>query len=213
MKKPENINVKDVEKAVGEPAKKWVSRCHEIACCVVDEGLVKGRAVYGLYLGPVDPNSYFNSRRPGHRHGWVKLKGGRVLDPTRWIFEDVPPYIYCGPASREYDEGMQGLRAALRRPCPEPGEPGFETGQPDQMLYVSNACAAQLKALANNQGERDHLSILLPFSVMHWLCNSPTDLLHPFAREFFVAVANKGNKAMIPIDNWLLVMEEFDDEA
>lgn len=211
MKKPENITVKDVAKAIKIPAKQWVNRCHEIASAIVDEGLVKGRAVYGLYLGPVDDDSFFNSEAPGHRHGWVKLKGGRVLDPTRWVFENLPPYIYVGPRSREYDEGMQGLRNALRAPCPEPGQPGYETTQPDQTLFVSNECAVVLKALANNQGERGgdlDKCVEFPFSVMHWLCNSPVAMLHPFTREFFVAVANKGFKALIPIDNWLQAMEE-----
>lgn len=207
MKQPDNVNVKDVEKAIGIPAKQWVSRCHEIACAVVESGLVKGRAVYGMYLGPVDEDSYFNHKAPCQRHGWVKLSKGRVLDPTRWVFENLPPYIYVGPG-KDYDEGANRLRAALRQPCPEPGTPGFDTGQPDQKLWVSEACAAHLKALANNQGEREQLCITLPFSVLHWLCNEAVVNLEPHAREFFVAVANKGSKAMIPIDNWLRVMEE-----
>ena len=99
--KPDKLTVEIVEKAIGIPAQKWVSRCHEIASAILDAGLVKGRAVYGMYLGPVDEGSHFNHKSPMHRHGWIKISRTRVVDPTRWVFEDVPPYIYCGPFSSE----------------------------------------------------------------------------------------------------------------
>lgn len=205
MKQPEDINVKDVEKAIGIPAKEWVSRCHEIATAVVESGLVKGRAVYGIYTGPVT-EGHFSPSRPGHRHGWVKLSKGRVLDPTRWVFENVPPYIYCGPGAREYDEGMQSLKAAFRRPCPTmeecEGDAGFT-------LTLPPAAAIHLKALADNQGTREEYTYAAPRMLMGWLANLSPDELAPHALAFYVALGNKGLKALVPIDNWMQVMEEL----
>ena len=31
-------------------------------------------------------------------HVWIELPDGTVLDPTRWTFEGVWPYVYQGPA-------------------------------------------------------------------------------------------------------------------
>jgi hypothetical protein len=87
------------ERALGEKAKTWVARCYEISCRIVAAGLVDGTAVYGHWVGDVSPQSYFASRSrslPFVNHGWIVLNNGRVLDPTRWVFEAVPPYIYVG---------------------------------------------------------------------------------------------------------------------
>lgn len=208
MKKPENITVTDVEEAIGIPANKWVNRCHEIASAIVDAGLVKGRAVYGIYTGPVSESSYFSGDRPGHRHGWVKLKDGRVLDPTRWVFEDVPPYIFCHKRPREYDEGMQSLKAAWRRPCPTEEECNGDAGF---TLMLPPATAIHLKALADNQGKREDCSYAAPRMLIGWLANLSVMELDKHALPFYVALANKGLKALVPIDNWMAVMEEHDE--
>jgi hypothetical protein len=86
------------EKAIGEKAEKWVARCYEISCAIVAAGLVDGEAVYGHWIGDVAPGSHFaeRGRLPFIPHGWILLKDGRVLDPTRWVFEDVDPYLYVG---------------------------------------------------------------------------------------------------------------------
>lgn len=86
------------EKAIGEKAPAWVARCYEISCAIVKAKLVDGVAVYGHWTGPVHSNSHFANRRglPFVAHGWIRLKDDRVLDPTRWVFEHVKPYLYVG---------------------------------------------------------------------------------------------------------------------
>lgn len=42
---------------------------------------------------------YTRSKAGFCRHGWVELEDGCVLDPTRWVFEHVEPYIYVGDPS------------------------------------------------------------------------------------------------------------------
>ncbi len=88
----------ECEKALGEKAETWVARCYEISCAIVRAGLVKGQAVYGHWVGRVSRKSHFANRRhlPFIPHGWLLLEDGRVLDPTRWVFEAVAPYLYVG---------------------------------------------------------------------------------------------------------------------
>lgn len=103
MRKPDDLSIAQVERALGEKAEKWVARCYEIAGRIVAAGLVQGVAVYGHWKGPVDRHSHFGSRRnlPFIRHGWIQLDDGRVLDPTRWVFENARPYLYLGSPDDE----------------------------------------------------------------------------------------------------------------
>lgn len=95
----------ECEKAIGEKAQAWVARCYEISCAIVKAGLVDGDAVYGHWIGPVSPKSHFARARglPFVPHGWILLKDGRVLDPTRWVFENVEPYLYVGAPPNDWD--------------------------------------------------------------------------------------------------------------
>lgn len=96
-KDPGKLSIRDIEKVAG-PVKNWPGNCYAIACAIAKAGLVDGEAVYGHWIGTVHPKSMFYSRsRAGFcRHGWVQLSDGRVLDATRWVFENVAPYIYVG---------------------------------------------------------------------------------------------------------------------
>ncbi len=91
--------LEECEKALGEKAEKWGGRCFEVASRIVEAGLVDGVAVYGHWVGDVHPESMFarkSVRLPFVQHGWVQLADGRVLDPTRWEFEHVAPYLFVG---------------------------------------------------------------------------------------------------------------------
>ena len=56
MKKgPTRPTLREVERALGEPATAWVARCYEIACAIVERKLVDGVAVYGHWTGPIAP--------------------------------------------------------------------------------------------------------------------------------------------------------------
>ena len=43
-------------------------------------------------------------------HTWIEKLDGTVVDPTRWVFEGVWPYIYEGPRDW-YDKGVLPLEA------------------------------------------------------------------------------------------------------
>lgn len=110
------------EKAVGEPATQWVARCYEIACAIVDAGLVKGgEAVYGHWLGPVAPRSHFADRRGTGfiPHGWIWVEDeGMVVDPTRWVFEARTPYLFY---EVQPDEDTTPCRHCEMLPCEHDG--------------------------------------------------------------------------------------------
>jgi hypothetical protein len=92
--------------ALGSPPETWVGNCYAIAYQLVEAGLVEGRAVYGHYLGPIAKDSFFSEKGLAVGfvpHGWVLMGDGRVLDPTRWVFENVEPYIYVGEVGEESD--------------------------------------------------------------------------------------------------------------
>lgn len=198
----------EAEAAVGEPAAKWVARCYEIAYKLVDAGAVEGRAVYGHYLGPVLPGSVFHDR---HRscgftgHGWVSLPDGRVLDPTRWVFEAVAPYLYIGDAEGasssehggaplEYDEGGNVWRERNLAP-PPPFQPTVSRVE-----------------LNLPQEASDHIYILLGGSPgvtveqLLWLSNLPLARLGEHARAVFQAIVEAGHAGFLPIDNRRLVL-------
>lgn len=100
---PKIPTLQECVKAVGEPATAWKGRCYEIACKIVDAGLVSrkrgldGAAVYGHWLGPISPRSHFADRRGMAfiQHGWIYVEShNMVIDPTRWVFEARTPYLY-----------------------------------------------------------------------------------------------------------------------
>lgn len=107
------IALQQLEEHIGTPAEEWAGACYGIACKAAE--LVDGaRPVYGHFLGAVHPKSVFAaaSRAGFVQHGWVVLPDGKVIDPTRWVFECKKPYIYIGPAGVDYDEGGNQFRTA-----------------------------------------------------------------------------------------------------
>lgn len=106
MKKaPEDLDIKAVAKKLKWPTKKWNGKCYAVACSIVEAGIIKGRPAYGHYTGPVAKTGYWAERRGQmfQRHGWIVLKDGRILDPTRWSFEDKEPYFHIHDCGDHHD--------------------------------------------------------------------------------------------------------------
>lgn len=89
---------------LGDP-QTWRGHCHEVSNnLVVALGIGHSAAVrYGLYLGPVHAQSMFH----GHsvvRHGWIEVRRTRkIIDITRWVFENAQPYVFYGDNAGLYD--------------------------------------------------------------------------------------------------------------
>jgi hypothetical protein len=95
-----------------EDTERWKGQCLKVASWMVTEGVVEGRHVQGSWCGEVaaaDRDRFdaaaVERRRVGHV--WIVLDAdGRIMDPTRWVFEGVAPYIYISaqPAQLETAE-------------------------------------------------------------------------------------------------------------
>jgi hypothetical protein len=189
-------SVKAIEKAIGVPAREWPGRCHEIASAVVESGLVKGTAVYGHFLGSVDPRSkLYRPGAPFYRHGWIVIpKWGPIVDPTRWVFEAVEPYVWVGPADGDYDEGGERLRKATRRPPPK-----FDSSA-DRIYEIKNdAVSPEVRAFLT--GALGAEINLLTASQLGWLANLPLDSLKPHALEIYALIDSLGLRGFVPWDN------------
>lgn len=194
--------LKQCEKAVGEPAASWVSRCHEIALKLVAAGLVPGGvAVYGHFTGEIDPKSHFaSSRTVGFcRHGWVKFRDGRVFDPTRWVFEHVKPYIFVGP-DEDYDEGGNQFRSATLGQPPEfdPDEKRFSISSEllpsEPWTFVEKVLRIDYAFTRQEPGELSEPQLI-------WLANANYETLLPHTPVIYRMLEALDLGAFIPLDN------------
>ncbi len=186
--KPEDLTIEDIENKLDLPTEHWHGKCTLIAHYA--HWFIGGHEIYGKYQGPIDEDGYWENRRAlPNNHGWVLLDDGRILDPTRWSFENVEPYIYIGKNDDDYDEGGNNMRAAFRQPCPSARD-----GRPANMKEVV-ASAPLFERLTN-----------APFNEMTieqalWVANTPYDELDfAVASIYETLIANKMG-AFIPIDN------------
>jgi len=204
------LTLKRAEKVLGEPATKWAGRCYEIACRLVDRGAVKGVAVYGHWLGPVHPKSRFYRTGPLFvQHGWVILPDKRVLDPTRWVFEHIAPYLYIGPADH-YDEGGTQFRAATSG-LPPRWDPEEEQHFFDYTVLPYGTAWAFIEKLLRLDRELDRPDYepgQMSDAQLFWLANADPAMLGVHAATIYAAIDKLGRRALIPLDNWLRVQRE-----
>jgi hypothetical protein len=185
--------IPECERAIDLTTDKWIGNCHCVAVRLVESGLVSGDAQYGHYYGPVADGTYFCGTALFRRHGWIERPGGRtVVDPTRWVFEGVAPYLYSGRYGPDYDPGGQRLTLVNVSP-PPPRLPG------DDVVDVRLSGPA-FRHLADMIGQRDAFSDRQLF----WVANLPLCLLGPHCNEVFREIDRVGKKAYIPIDNWTM---------
>jgi hypothetical protein len=202
--------VEQVEKAISLKAARWKNRCHEISCKILTAKLVPGVERYGHYYGPVSRKHPYHGR-PFQRHGWIETPGGTVVDPTRWCFECVKPYIYHG-FGNQYDPG--GQRVATDNIKPYPG-PHDEADESPNLVDSQRENRRKIIQLAIPLEDLDHLMTLTDgqhenfgFEQVFWLANLPVSYLGVHARGILGALAKAGYKALIPTDNWRMAMEE-----
>ena len=190
------FDVGAVASAIGLEARLWPGNCYTVSCKMVKAGIVSGRAVYGLYFGPVEPGSMF-FQKPVVRHGWIKMESGLIVDPTRWVFENEPPYIYVGAPSSEYDEGANLLRSARMRKAPD-----FDPGKSKLVVPPGEAgnVIAALLGFDRFDGE-------INTEQAFWLGNLPSNVLGELMAPLYRALVEMGCKGFIPVDNYRMYLE------
>ncbi len=180
-----------VATAIKIPVSDWPGNCYAIASQMVEAGLVTGRAVYGHYLGRIRPGTLF-SGKPIVHHGWVVTADGQVIDPTRWVFEGVAPYIHYATTanSHEYDEGGNVFLLTRRRPAPAHDQNSVTVEIP---VDARPLCSALLS--------RNDVQRRLTTEEAHWLATLSLILLGDSAKKLYEALVAMGFTALIPIDN------------
>lgn len=211
--KPEDLGLEAMVAASGPP-KTWEGQCYGMACIAADllgDGAV---AVYGHYLGEVDPDGYWGDKGVAGfvQHGWVLLKDGRVLDPTRWSFENVEPYIFLGEPGGDYDEGGNGFRQAMRGPPPKwRWDPDDNAAKPVSLTTVTSQADPVYMKIAWMLGPdqiRFGANLVITTEQLFYVANTHYDMLAPVQKAIYDAFAAVSWAEAVPLDNRLRAERE-----
>lgn len=196
-------SIKELESLIKIPTIEWPGRCHEIATAIANLDCVDGRAVYGHYLGFVSKDSKLFGNRNGlpfQRHGWVVMTDGKILDPTRWVFEDIDPYIfYSENTNGEYDEGGNKWRMANLGDCPK-----FDKKEKCLDLTITDESVIdEITLLLGVPATTKKASL----NQMFWLANLSPEKIGDYCKRIYEWLNAVGLKALVPLDNWQKIME------
>lgn len=193
--KLESLTVAEVAKAIKWPSSRWAGNCYGIASQMVNKGVVIGKVRFGFWTGKIHHKSKFAGRLLTH-HAWIELPGGRVLDPTRFAFENKEPYLFIGeyPEHPEYELGGAIIRMMR-------GEfPAFNSEE--EHFQFPKALRETLGSLLEKE-----IPKIVSFGQVFWMAHlTPEELGVELCRELFKWLDTKKFRALIPIDMWLLVM-------
>ena len=191
--------IEKAQKILKIPVNKWKGNCHAIACAFVEKKLINGRPVYGHWLGPINPKSFFNNRigMPFVQHGWIENSENIIIDPTRWVFEATKPYIFVGKDYLGYyDEGGNIFRELNlgKAPSFNPKEKTFK------IILSTNARTYIFDLLGDEL--RDKVSL----GQLFWLGNLSPKTLGIYCKEIYQWFQKLNLKAIVPLDNWLKII-------
>ena len=173
--------VTELATAMDWPVTNWPSHCYEVAIEILLKGLIEGRPEYGIWHGPIHPDSLF-AGRPLARHGWIRLPNGEIADPTRWVFENVDPYLFVGPDP----DNFYDLGAARLRNDPQASE-----------TEVMEFLDAMRPTIEGGQG-----ADIADFDedLIHRLAHTPPSAYPFFMAEVYDTLADWGKGVLVPID-------------
>ena len=82
-------------------AKDWAGCCDELVEILLAPGGVIGVRQDGVWTGRTALWGWKGDRwkrddKGFPLHTWIKCADGTIIDPTRWVFEGVLPYVYKG---------------------------------------------------------------------------------------------------------------------
>jgi len=200
------ITIAELEKEWGAPVEQWTGNCYGLACAAAK--LIEGAIpIYGHYLGEVAEGTFFEPTSGGGfvQHGWVQLKDGQVLDPTRWAFEGKEPYLYHCP-NDVYDEGGNQLRAAMMG-----DPPGFD---PDEdIVHITQAMLnGDAWTFIEKLFKLEHAyldDLCEPGDVtrhqLFWLANYDPRMMRGHATAIYAMLKKMDLRGLVPHDNWQMV--------
>lgn len=173
---------------IGIPLESWPGNCFAIATALVESGIVRGRAVYGAYLGPIAPGTLFSNRPGGMtNHGWIETPDGHIVDPTRWVFSGTAPRLaVLLQGNDEYDEGATARAAKFRQPFPAATSPA--------KVQTSVVAARELRV----QGVVPPPALTM--AQVGWLANTPPQNLGGSALELYAWLDSVNCASLVPLD-------------
>ena len=235
MYRPEELTIAHVEKTLKWKPRIWIGSCYGVASGIVDKKLVRGKAIYGHYRGPISKDSYWKDRRKlGFvHHGWIELPDGRILDPTRWVFENRKPYIYLGEIEDPFNCRVCGHpedahQMGFFRECELCGDClDFERVRPEydpggNVLRAMMECPpppfnknSPPTPLPLQGKAKEHVFGLLgdpPYltkDMVFWLANLALPRLGSYVRPIYEAIKWGGYESYIPMDNRKAILDDL----
>ena len=209
--KPEDVTIEAIEEVYGYLASEWEGNCFSVATAAAK--LVPGAvAVYGHYHGPVSRDGYWAVRAglPFQAHGWVLLEDGKILDPTRWSFMAVDPFIHLGlsRSNDDYDEGGNAWRSLVHRP-PPPWEWPAKTFSFESITSKDDARYTAIASLIGKDQVRFGAHLVLTKKQAFWLANLPIEVFGVLAHPIYEALGEVGLAGFVPQDNRVRAEREY----
>ena len=196
----EKWTVFGIAHVIGVHVGDWEGRCSTIVQLILKHNIVAGKYAYGHFRGDISLDSLFGDRATMGftHHAWIWLPDGRVFDPTRWVFEDVKPYLHVG-AAREggrvvYDEGGTILAESINAQK----KPNTKAAR---KTYPTTGLKAIAEVIASQMG-RQSMPGRIDLNWLFWLANQPP---HCFMDNdavfvFYRWLKRRGLLALVPID-------------
>lgn len=173
-------------------AKLFAGNCHSVSLELVKLMGPTARVVRGHWHGP-------SANRPGfpiQQHSWVEC-GEFYIDPTRFVFEGVEPYIYVALKTDcpHYDPGSIRVREEIKEVTGRTKMPAREdtpTTEPSGLSVEARMALTMAFAVT-----RDWRS--WTYAERMFIANTDPARLEPHAKEIFAAI-RKVDRAAIPYD-------------
>jgi hypothetical protein len=192
-----SISAEAVARKIGMSLDQWEGNCAGVACLLLEHNigaLPEGTVdVHGMWLGPISNRSTHFGGRTASQHHWLVLPDGWIIDPTRWCFEGVRPYIFYGMDEDDYyDEGANRFNEIMRgeyRAFPDYSTDGVVIDFGEATDLVSRLVGIPFD--------------LWDFPRAAWLANMSYDRLDGKAKIIYDALTAADFEALIPYDNRL----------
>lgn len=192
--------VEDVAEAINVPVEKWPGNCYAISSMLLDSGLLddyQGKhgklfLTFGKYTGPLSTDSPF-AGKPIIQHGWLESPHGFIVDPTRWVFEQIVKEVWAGVIT-DYDMGGSRLHMKMRPGVPDP------EGKMVRLMVNDPSVLKAIDRLLNGKAEATKTGEVSTYQ-LHWLANLPLETLSADAAGIYTALKASNAAGLIPQDN------------
>jgi hypothetical protein len=189
--------IETIQDAINTPFERWKGNCYHISCQIVKSGIIKGKAVFGKYYGQVDDQSMF-AGGIFINHGWIETPEGKIIDPTRWVFENKEPYIFeTDKNNKDYDRGSNFMKSIFNNAIP-----AFD--ESTKIITIEDESIDLLFSAILGE-HKQHKKITVDQAV--FIGSQSLDFYGENAKTIFTWFKENNLAFFIPIDNYDMIME------